>query len=266
MNSELAVAKNTIKISPRLAIVILDNLIEVSLFNLIQDNAMRDYITRDKVKNAKQRLNLYSHFDEKVKYAVKSEIIDQDAGVLISIFHKIRNRLSHYGQVPPIADKLADYYFGICNEFLSSSLNARFTLSKSNILSQALKEDLLHRFKKIKADIGEACMADRNFDELALSNEDIDGMLEHIFSNYGEAIIEKSNFKSELKERYIDSFINDGAGFNEFFNIEELWKIERSVTKYSWKIDLPSLNEWNKVDGQISLLEEILDLYVLIAC
>lgn len=70
MHSDLSIAKSIITHNPRVSIVILDNIVELNLFDLIQDNAMFDYLDARK-KDAKYRLGLYANFSEKVKYAVQ---------------------------------------------------------------------------------------------------------------------------------------------------------------------------------------------------
>ncbi len=90
MRTELSIAKDIMQENPRLSIVILDNLVELYLFNAIQQNAMSDYLENDRGR-ANHRIKLYSFFEEKIKYGVKKEIICKDAGKLMILIHKLRN-------------------------------------------------------------------------------------------------------------------------------------------------------------------------------
>lgn len=264
MENEFEIAKNCVETNPRLSIVILDNLVEIILFNLIQDNAMFDYLEKD--DNAKSRINLYTYFDKKIRYAVKKEHIDSHAYDLLLIFHKIRNKIYHSNQEISIGKALAKYYYKIVEEIFTKELNTCYKLSQTNNIAIHLKNDLENRFLKLREDIAESCEGTRDFNSLESDEEEINDCLDHVFSNYGEHVIEKSNLDKTIKEDYINSFIDHQVGFNSFFKINDLYDWEKKVEKFKWNNDLKSLTKWNEQDNKMSHIEEIISTYVNLAC
>jgi len=264
MKKEFEIAKNCLDTNPRLSIVILDNLVEITLFNLIQGNAMFDYMEKD--ENAKSRINLYTHFDKKIKYAVKKKYIDQSTSDLLLIFHKIRNKIYHSNQEINIGSCLAKFYFKIVNEIYFNELNSCYRVSRTNEISIYLKNDLESRFKKLREDIAESCEGTRNFSSLESNDDEINDSLDHVFSNYGEHVIEKSNLDKIIKEKYINTYIDNEVAFNSFFQIKDLYDWEKIVKKFKWNDDLKSLTKWNEQDNLMLHIEEIIATYVNIAC
>ena len=106
----------------------------------------------------------------------------------------------------------------------------------------------------------------RDFDSLKSSNEEINAVLDHIFSNYGEHIIEKSKLNAEIKKKYINSFLEHQVAFNDFFQIEDLYRMEKEIEDYFWNSDLESIAKWNKIDSELLLYEEFIECYCKIAC
>lgn len=264
MENEFAIAKNCIDTNPRLSIVILDNLIEIILFDQIQGNAMFDYMDKD--ENAKSRLNLYSYFEKKINYAVKKKYIDSSTSQLLLIFHKIRNKIYHSNQEIKIGSSLAKYYFEIVNGIYKIELNTCYKLSKTNQISIDLKKDLENRFLKLREDIAESCEGTRDFNSLESNEKDINDCLDHIFSNYGEHVIEKSNLDKTTKENYINSFINNQVAFNSFFQIKDLFEWEKKVNNFKWNDDLKSITKWNEQDNLMIHIEEVIVNYINLAC
>ncbi len=142
MKTELSIAKDIMKENPRLSIVILDNLVELYLFNAIQNNAMSDYLENDGSR-ANHRIKLYSFFDEKIKYGVEKEIISKDAGKLMILIHKLRNQLYHTGREVEVSKFIALYYLKVVQNFFNYDGRKTYTLSETTEISENLKLDLI---------------------------------------------------------------------------------------------------------------------------
>jgi predicted nucleic acid-binding protein len=265
MKDELLIAKKLIDTNVRLALVILDNLVELYIVKTIQDNAMMDY-NLDKT-NAKQRLELYSHFEEKLKYATKKNYISQEINDLFKILHRVRNSQYHTNDRINVAKPLANYYYEFVFKLINLDLDkTKLNYQTTNELGSFLKEDLNHRFKNFRTNLSISCMSDSNFDLTSITDEEINDVIDHIFSNYGEQSIEKSKFKKELKALYIQEFIEHQSSTNYFFKIEKLYEFEKVTNKHKWNNDLKSLKLWVEIDEEFKIYEEIVEVYVYIAC
>lgn len=267
MQKELAIAKELINKDSRLSLVVLDNIVELNLFELIQANAMFDYLERDNSNNAKYRIGLYSNFADKIKYAIKKNIIDKYSGDLFNQFHKIRNNIYHKAENNDLSLQLANHYYLIIESYLAiRKSESIFLYNESNKICEILKTNLQNRFIAFRANIAEACASSRDFDSLELTDEEINFCMDHVFANYGERTIEKSNLKKELKELYINNFMEHQVSENLFFKIENLYSLEKRVHKHKWNEDLKGLITWYEIDNEFKIYEEIIELYVNIAC
>lgn len=264
MNQELELSFKIQNDNPRLSLVILDNLVEIKLFDIIQNNAMFDYIDGSKV-SAKKRINLYSYFDEKLKYALNKDIITIEFSELLKVLHKVRNQLYHTGRELDITSKLSKFYFNLLSDFILDNKESKFQYHSSNIIGDDLKKDLESRFEKLKKNIRISSLSWQD-DETALSDEEINGNLDHIFSNYGEHVVEKSKIDKEIKKKYITEFIENQVSENYFFQIGRLYDLITHVNSFNWNDDLSSLREWLEIDTEISLYEEVIEWYILVAC
>lgn len=265
MNSELEIAKSLADKSPRLSLVILDNLIELHLYEVIQNNAMFDYLEGNS-HTSKSRLQLYSHFDSKVNYASKKNIFDQKTCELIRLCHKIRNSLYHKSDKIGISGFLVQYYLPIVEQLIKQDCNSGFSIDSTNSISNLLRSDLLNRVKVFRENIAMACTGSKVFDTTILSDDYVNDCMDHVFSNYGEGVIEKSSLKKEVKEKYIERFIKEQSSENFFFKMNKLHSIENKLGIFNWNDDVKSLTFWFEVDNEMKLYEEVVEVYVDIAC
>lgn len=250
--------------NPRLSLVILDNLVELKLFEFIQNNAMYDYMDGPSV-NPKKRINLYSYFDEKIKYALKKDMISSDYAGLLRLLHKLRNQLYHTGRTPEITNELSLFYYDIVSDFIVNKKGLKFNYNSTSKICLSLKTDLESRFDKLNKNIRISSISWED-DETPLSDEEINENLDHIFSNYGEHIVEKTQLDKKLKEKYISKFLEEEAGENYFFQIERLHELTSMVDDENWNDDFSSLKVWLEIDSEISFYEEVIEWYILVAC
>ena len=264
MEKELALSLKIQNENPRLSLVILDNLVELKLFEVIQENAMHDYMEGSNT-DAKKRINLYSYFNEKIKYALKKGLITTDYSELLKLLHKLRNQLYHTGRTFQITSKLSSFFYDLISDFIVEKKELKFEYHSSSEISADLKKDLKFRFDKLKKNIRISSLSWED-GETPLSDEEINDNLDHIFSNYGEHIVEKTQLDRKLKEKYISKFLTEDVGENYFFQIERLNELILKVDEESWNDDLSSLKIWFKIDSEISFYEEVIEWYILIAC
>ncbi len=265
MKQELELSLKIQNENPRLSLVILDNLVEIKLFEFIQSNAMYDYMDASSI-NAKKRINLYSYFDEKLKYALNNEIITPEYSELLKLLHKLRNQLYHTGRELDITSKLSWFYYDLLSGFILDQRELKFEYHSSCKISSFLKTDLDFRFEKLEKNIRISSLSWEDVDGAPLSDEEINDNLDHIFSNYGEHIVEKSQLDKKLKEKYISKFLKEKVGENYFFQIERLYVLISDVNAENWGDDLSSLQKWFKIDSEISLYEEVIEWYIIVAC
>lgn len=81
----------------RLAVILLDNFIEIQLSALIKEKFSWDgaFIFQEKKYKQKERRKILNYYDELLKTGVKEKIIDKDESFLLSFCHDIRNNLYH---------------------------------------------------------------------------------------------------------------------------------------------------------------------------
>tara|TARA_R110002051_G_scaffold269644_1_gene329861 strand:- start:1724 stop:2518 length:795 start_codon:yes stop_codon:yes gene_type:complete len=264
MQEELELSLKIQNESPRLSLVILDNLVELKLFEIIQSNAMFDYLDNSKV-TAKKRINLYSYFDEKLKYALNKDIITKEFSELLKLLHSLRNQLYHTGRKLNVTNRLSQFYYDLLSVFILDKSESKFDYKNENKISLDLKTDLNSRFEKLKKNIRISSLSWES-EGIPLSDEEINDNLDHIFSNYGEHIVEKCQLKKELKVKYISQFLENQVAENSFFQIERLYELSSEVESYNWEDDLSSLKKWFTIDKEISFYEEVIEWYILIAC
>lgn len=81
----------------RLAVILLDNFIEIQLSALIKEKFNWDgaFIFQNKKYKQKERIKILNYYDELLKTCVKENIINEQELFLLSFCHDIRNNLYH---------------------------------------------------------------------------------------------------------------------------------------------------------------------------
>jgi hypothetical protein len=273
----------------RLKIVFFDNLIELILYDVIQEQAFDEYLEADEHLDPNERINLFSYFDNKVDYVVERGLLQEDIGETLKTFHALRNMAYHQafeGNVKKIYFEFADLFSVVALEFITNFW-VNFDIPKyeayiknnqkikTDIVS-IVKDDLSHRFENLKNDLAFVSDASDSFDEKKHNLTDFQEELDHIVLNYGIMFIEKAKVSRKSKAKhlklsfahgwdYIDS--NSLSGFNELITVNEIkeWEVKinsiNSSTLYPEAIEI-----WNTINKKLSLLEDILDYYINVAC
>ena len=103
----------------RFALMLLDNLTEITLHNFAQYKR-REHESRYRYRDKDAPLDpalaaaLNRNFDPKVKFAHSAGIVSEDGQHSVTILHLFRNEVYHIGlQYEPILHALAHFYFGL---------------------------------------------------------------------------------------------------------------------------------------------------------
>lgn len=92
----------------RLAVILLDNFIEIQLSALMQKNFLWDEgLFSPKKYTLERKTKVLNHYDELLKVCVKEQIITSDELRLLSYCHEIRNNLYHKGEEEKVLTQAA---------------------------------------------------------------------------------------------------------------------------------------------------------------
>jgi hypothetical protein len=103
----------------RMAIVLIDNIIEILLFNYLKQAIKDDYESswsfQPKFSN-QERDAIDKHFDKKIKAIKKTGVINDDDASTLRIIHSYRNSIYHHDFHNPITvNKFAELYFVVAS-------------------------------------------------------------------------------------------------------------------------------------------------------
>lgn len=93
----------------RLAVILMDNFVEIQLSGLMGNKFLLDEISASKGKKYSQerRAKIFSNYDELLKASIKENIITEDEHKLLSFCHGVRNNLYHKGDEEKLLIRIA---------------------------------------------------------------------------------------------------------------------------------------------------------------
>lgn len=225
----------------RLKLIIADNTIELSLFNLIRESSFDEwhYVEGDSDPNS--RMSLFYSFPKKVQYAIEKGEISGKKSQTINILHSYRN-LGYHQAFDRVAEMSASSHWrnDYASTYIESMNKIRKTLSEfylylalevvkdtnsgidmkdeyvsylednKNLRSKLptqFKENLDFRLDRLKDALAFIHKPGESFETIDLELEDFQGAIDHMVANYGKQAIEKSSFlDKELKEYYLNLY------------------------------------------------------------
>lgn len=193
----------------RLALILLDNAIEITMYDFIQNELLNEYdlfLTDDfdSVKPDK----LYPEFKNKTNYLASNEIISSDEKSLIDICHTYRNEVYHSSiSKDSIIDQIAKIYLQNCCAIMPKLFHARWSIDYEEypIFQKYLGKSKIFNLSKDKVeDImstmcnGRTCAQEDFSKTLSIDIENrvqtLLGKLEYISINSNHEIPESLNY------------------------------------------------------------------------
>ena len=288
----------------RLKIVILDNVLELFMFNFIREKSFDEWHHIDGNANPKKRLLLFSNFYDKQKYCVEKGVFDETMGLFLNVFHELRNSAYHqafenittsntsstydvnlhieyHERMRTIYKELTRLYGVILLDLLNISEENAYLKNyllqnqgQKGKICNVLTNNLLFRVEKIKKDL--------KFIDFFSDNEKEKNdlhrhqeMINHITFNYGHEIIEKSALRYKTKMRTMkimhdnDDFVDiDDLQENDvLFTTQQILDWENSIKDVAnASTYLLSVINWEKINKEMCIFEEIIEYYTYCAC
>jgi len=262
----------------RIKFVLLDNLVELKMFQIIQEHSFDEWISIEGNAKPKERIVLYRFFSNKIDYAIKKKIISRSFANSLLVFHDLRNSLYHQGET--IGSDITNHLFTLYsvlvleNLFHSSKTYVHKNKSIKTKIIRILSQDILGRIKNLKDRLNYAETNNESYDEKVPLSE-FQLLLNHLVYNYGHTIIEKSNIDYRRKMKILKKIFNnpDYVNLNELKNDDILFFAHDIQAWEKIAINMAQeknfyivLNNWHKINEKLSILEELLDYHIYWAC
>jgi hypothetical protein len=114
----------------RLAVILLDNFIEIQLNSLMKQKFEWNVYLQGNLYSTDRKFKIQNRFDELIKACLEEEIITPNEKMLLSFCHKIRNNLYHKGNEEKLLTQVAIIILSnIINEHQNKWKNARMLTS-----------------------------------------------------------------------------------------------------------------------------------------
>lgn len=91
----------------RLAVILLDNFIEIQLSSLMRQKFEWNIYLKGNIYSHDKKAKILNHFDELLKASLEEEIITPNEKMLLAFCHKIRNNLYHKGDEEKLLTQVA---------------------------------------------------------------------------------------------------------------------------------------------------------------
>lgn len=206
----------------RLAVILLDNFIEIQLNSLIKQKIEWNVYLKGNLYSIDRKFKIQNQFAELIKACLEEKIITTNVKMLLSFCHKIRNSLYHKGNEEKILTQVAIIILSdIINEHQHKWKNAR--------MSTSFRSDTIDPYK-----IGDSSISSGN------SEENWRKFLEKYF-----VIIDNTDkTSSELISEFLIEKIKDAKEYYEFIQSEfdiffpntKEWTFNDFVLHYSFEI------------------------------
>lgn len=134
--SEIQLALSLPKELTRIKIVILDNILELFMFQIVRSNAFDEWNKINGDSTPSKRLALFRSFFDKQKYCVQKGVFSQETGLFFNVFHELRNLAYHQA------------FDNVTNASSSSSYDERFRKEYHNKMELVYSE-LTHLYAAI---------------------------------------------------------------------------------------------------------------------
>ena len=294
----------------RLKLIIADNTIELSLFNLIRENSFDEWHHAKGNSDPDSRMSLFYSFPKKVEYAIQKDVLSGKKAQMINILHAYRN-LGYHQAFDRVAEMSASSHWrnDYADTYIDSMDDIRKTLANFHLnlalevvkntdsgitmkdeyntylednedlrseLPIRFKENLEFRLGRLKDALAFIHMPSESFSTIDIEFENFQSVIDHMIANYGKQAIEKSSFLDNgMKEYYLDLY-SESPDYLEPEKIDNDKKIATVEDIKDWEQTTHNLNSdmqnhmaltrWHSVNKKLSLLEEITEWYVWVAC
>jgi hypothetical protein len=272
--SEIKLALSLPSDLTRLKIVILDNLLELFMFQVVRKNAFDEWHFADEDSSlSSKRLAIFRSFYDKQKYCVKKGVFSEETGYFYNVFHELRNlayhqafenvtssssspmysehtRVEYHAEMQSVYSRLTNLYaISILELFETHDNNSDFKQFNSFIeANSSLKEDmkgilknnLSFRIKKLKSDLAyidglsDAESKERDFHEFQTT-------INHVTFNYGHEVIEKAPLENRIKLKFMEMF-QEHPDFIDVENLEDRDAIFTTTEILEWENSIPNLS------------------------
>lgn len=222
----------------RLAVILLDNFIEIQLTSLMKQKFEWNVYLKGNIYSIDRKFKIQNHFDELIKASLEEEIITPNEKMLLGFCHKIRNNLYHKANEEKLLTQVAIIILSdIIKEHQHKWKNARMLTS--------YRSDTIDPYE-----IGNSSISSGNSEEnwkkflekYFVIIDSTDKTSSKLISNF---LIEKIK---DAKEYY--KFIQ--SEFNIFFPYTKDWTFNDFVLHYSFKITKESQLEKIKENSCIT--------------
>lgn len=268
--SEIQLALSLPKELTRIKIVILDNILELFMFQIVRSNAFDEWNKINGDSTPSKRLALFRSFFDKQKYCVQKGVFSQETGLFFNVFHELRNlayhqafdnvtnasssssyderfRKEYHNKMELVYSELTHLYAVIIIELFKNSASLdefepfNSFVAEKQILKQSimdtLTDNLLFRIKKLKNDLAYIEDNSNEYDD-AKNFHDYQDIINHITFNYGHEIIEKAHLDNRIKTKFLEILHNnsnyvDSTAISEqdvLFTTQEILDWETSIS------------------------------------
>lgn len=277
----------------RLKFVLLDNLIELLMFDLIKEKSFDEWMSVGGSHKPEKRINLYRFYSEKIFYLAEKGMIKKNDVDLLNIFHNIRNILYHQGfsftnSFTNLYNDGLNIYVDLFNQYIYFLVKL-FDIKDTHIKKYAKKALKINLNKNLFLNIRERIDNFKN--DLVIvetaevisfnrknKKEDIlnyQHTINHLVFNYGHEIIEGSSldYKDKLKilkridgsPDYVD--IYSISKDDIFFTAQEILNWEKIIESMKKNKNVnKSIKNWYQINKKLYILEELMDYYKFTGC
>jgi len=236
----------------RLRIVILDNILELFMFQVVRENAFDEWYRVDGDSTPAKRLALFRSFYDKQKYCVQKGVFTEETGLFLNVFHELRNLAYHqafdnvtrassslsydgrslreyHSKMKSVYAQLTELYAVVILELFqrfdedeklrqfNSFIMGNQKLKES--IRNLLSENLSFRIKKLKNDL--AYIEDFSDEDNGERDfHDYQTIINHVTFNYGHEIIEKASLENKVKIRFLE-ILHQNSDYVDATNIGE---------------------------------------------